>query len=153
MENNNSDYIKWEPKFEIGIPVIDEQHKKLVSLCNTLYKEIIKSKSEEIIKWETPLKSALKECADYVQKHFHDEELLMAAAGYTDIETHKKAHHEFAKKILDTVNLFPNITYTDSLKFVRFLYDWVLSHIAHYDKLYVSFVVEYYKSRKEGMGK
>ena len=27
------DFIKWEKRFELGIPVIDAQHKRLVELC------------------------------------------------------------------------------------------------------------------------
>ena len=146
-ENMDSDFIKWDAKFELGIPVIDEQHKRLVSLCNHLYKEIMKSRSGDTIVWEAPLKSALKEGADYVQNHFHDEEVLMAAAGYENLADHKKEHQAFAKKVLDTVNLFPNITFSDALGFVKFLYEWILSHIAHYDKLFVKSVIEYSKQR------
>ncbi len=152
MENFNSDYIKWDAKFELGIPAIDDQHKKLVLLCNNLYKEIMKSRSGDKIEWEESIKGALKEGADYVQKHFHDEEVLMTAAEYGDFSIHKKEHQEFAKKVLDTVNLFPNITFSDALKFVKFLYDWILSHIAHYDRLFVKSVVDYNKQRVGKIG-
>lgn len=149
-EDIHSDYINWDPKFELGIPTIDKQHKKLVFLCNNLYKEIMNNRSGDTIEWESPMKSALKECADYVQSHFHDEEVLMGAVGYDGLSTHKKEHQDFAKKVLDTVQLFPDVTFNDALKFVRFLYDWILSHIAHYDKLFVKAVLEYYKQHREG---
>ena len=74
----------------------------------------------------------------------------MGAVGYDGLSTHKKEHQDFAKKVLDTVQLFPDVTFNDALKFVRFLYDWILSHIAHYDTLFVKTVLEYYKQHREG---
>lgn len=38
-------YIKWEKRFELGIPVLDKQHKMLVSLCNELYFSIMEHRS------------------------------------------------------------------------------------------------------------
>ena len=42
--NENSDFIRWEKRFELGIPVIDAQHKRLVELCNDLYLTIVRNK-------------------------------------------------------------------------------------------------------------
>ena len=39
------DFIKWEKRFELGIPVIDAQHKRLVELCNDLYLTIVRNLS------------------------------------------------------------------------------------------------------------
>ena len=39
----DKDLIRWDPKFSLGIPFIDEQHKHLVELCNKLYSEIMDS--------------------------------------------------------------------------------------------------------------
>lgn len=42
---NYAMYIKWEKRFELGIPVLDRQHKMLVSLCNELYFSIMEHRS------------------------------------------------------------------------------------------------------------
>jgi len=65
MENTDvGSYIKWGKKIEIGIPAIDEEHKRLVSLCNELREGIMQSKGAG---WSASLIAALHVCTDYVQ--------------------------------------------------------------------------------------
>lgn len=144
----NPDYIRWDPKFEIGIPVIDEQHKKLVELCNRFYQELLQNKAEGNPPWDQSLRSALHECVDYVKTHFKNEETLMTACSYPNFAEHKKMHDMFIKNILETTNGFQEATIGVAFKFVKFLYDWILSHIAHEDKLYVKDVLGYYRKMK-----
>lgn len=131
----NENFIVWQDRFAIGIPVIDDEHKRLVELCNELYKEIMTSKSSGR---KDAVRVALKDCADYVQTHFNNEEKLMQVCGYKDFDAHKQQHIEFTKKVLEKIQNFDNETFASSLEFVKFLYDWVLSHIAHTDTLYVN---------------
>ena len=42
-----------------------------------------------------------------------------------------------AKTVLEKSQNFEKETFHSSTEFVRFLYDWILSHIAHTDRLYV----------------
>lgn len=146
--NENPDYVKWDPKLELGIPVIDEQHKKLVALCNNLYQGILHTK-DSAGSWQESLRGTLKECADYVMVHFRDEEKILQAVGYADFANHKAQHEIYTKKILDTVQNFNTITVSDAIQFVKFLYDWIMSHIAYTDKLYVKSVQEYYAKRQQ----
>lgn len=132
--SENVDLIVWKPSFAIGIPIIDEEHRRLVELCNELYKAIMSSKNS---KRKDAVRDALKECADYVLTHFSNEEKLMQVCGYKDFESHKRTHAEFVKKVLEKSHNFENETFSSSLEFVKFLYDWILSHIAHTDTLYV----------------
>ena len=149
MENSESTFIKWNPKFETGIPTVDAQHRKLVALCNKLRSAIMKSSSAQGLKWEDSLASALRECTDYVQTHFHDEEVLMQAAGYEGYERHKKEHEAFTRKVLETAQGFSSSSVKSALQFVNFLYEWILSHIAHEDLLFAKPVMDYYKANIE----
>ena len=99
-------FISWDSKFELGIPVIDAQHKTLVSLCNDLYQQLIKNRQTSSSEWQVAFKFALKECANYVVTHFRDEEKLMQAANYSRYKEHKKEHDMFTKKVLDDVAHF-----------------------------------------------
>lgn len=42
--SDDKNLIRWDPKFSLGIPLIDEQHKHLVELCNKLYTEVMASR-------------------------------------------------------------------------------------------------------------
>lgn len=143
----DKDLIRWDPKFSLGIPLIDEQHKHLVELCNKLYTEIMESRAkygnDNNAKWQTALAGTLKECVNYVTTHFSTEEKLMMHVGYEQYAEHKARHEEFTKKVLETAKGFNSMTFADAIKFCKFLYDWVLSHIAHEDKLFVKKVMEY----------
>ena len=141
--NNNKNLIVWDSKFEIGIPVIDAQHKMLVNLCNNLYKAVSAAGKEATLERKETVKGALRECADYVQKHFSDEEKLMQLCNYEDFANHKAQHYQFTKKVLEKIQDFENETYASSLEFVKFLYDWILSHIAYTDTLYVNDLKKY----------
>lgn len=146
-----SDFIKWDPKFEIGIPVIDEQHKKLVQLCNASHQALLRQEAGGR-EWEKSISDALRECVEYVQTHFKDEEKLMKACGYSRFAEHKAVHDSFIKKVIETSYSLNGVNGTAAgtagFQFVKFLYDWILSHIAHEDKLYVKSVLDYYRQRK-----
>lgn len=133
--SEDANLIVWNPSFAIGIPIIDEEHKRLVELCNELYKTIMSSKNS---KRKDAVRVALKGCADYVRTHFSNEEKLMQICGYKDLENHKRTHAEFVKKVLEKSQNFENETFSSSLEFTKFLYDWILSHIAYKDTLYVA---------------
>lgn len=150
---DNKDLIRWDPKFSLGITLIDEQHKHLVELCNKLYTEIIESRAkygtDSNAQWQNPLAGTLKECVNYVSTHFSSEEKLMNLVGYEQYSEHKSRHEEFTKKVLEIAKSFNSMSFSDAIKFCKFLYDWVLSHIAHEDKLYVKKVVEYKQNQSK----
>ena len=147
FETGDKNYIKWDSKFELGIPTIDEQHKNLVQLCNNFYQEILQQSNKPA--FECSFSNTLHECVEYVKTHFRDEETLMKACGYEGFAEHKKRHDEFIETVLQTSRSVQNENNIKSaLKFVKFLYDWVLSHIAHEDKLYAKSILEYYRKRK-----
>lgn len=148
-ENTNEQkfLIKWETKYELGIPAIDTQHKQLVSLCDKFYQSIIAPSNDKSV-WQTNLITTLKECVAYVQTHFKAEQVLMQAAGYKDYDNHKKQHDEFTRQVLETSEKFKTSELKDAIKFAKFLYEWILSHVSYEDKKYVPCILAYIKSRK-----
>ncbi len=141
----NEDLIVWEERFAIGIPIVDSEHKRLVEMCNELYKAIVSGKADER---KTFVFNTLKECVDYVKTHFAHEEKLMQVCGYKDFDMHKKEHVEFTKKVLEKCRNFEKENYYSSMQFVKFLYGWILSHIAHTDRLFVDDLKVYLKNKK-----
>lgn len=142
-----TDFVKWDSKFEIGISVIDAQHKHLVELCNNLYLDIMRTKGDDSA-WKNAVEKSLHECVDYVKEHFSYEEKIMKAVSYSGFDAHKKMHEFFSLKILETSKTFSTIDISSAIKFVRFLYEWIFEHIAHEDKLYVPLVSKYLQDKK-----
>lgn len=142
MGNETNVFIQWNAKYEVGIPKIDSQHKHLVELCNELHESIV---SDNPLAQKQHLVSTLKECVAYVGTHFKDEEKLMQAAGYEDFSAHKAKHDMFTKQVLETAQNLNSQDRLASIKFVKFLYEWLISHISYEDKQYVPVVDAYLK--------
>lgn len=142
---NEENLIIWSPNFSIGIPAIDQEHMKLVRLCNNLYKSVLAEKAKDSPERKEAVKTALRECADYAKTHFKSEEKLMQQCDFQGIEKHRSEHKTFIKMILDKIQSFDKEDFASSLEFVRFLYDWILYHIAHTDTLYVEKLKEWHE--------
>ena len=56
----DEDFIKWDPKYKIGIPVIDAQHEHLVHLCNDFYQSLLKNNDME--NYHSLVKETLETC-------------------------------------------------------------------------------------------
>ncbi len=149
MTQQDEDLLVWDKKFELGIPTIDAQHRRLVELCNSLYQGIIRQKSEGKAGWQAALSETLRETAGYILIHFRDEEKLLKAIGYEQFAEHKQRHQEFVAKTTETISSFDKATFQTAFDFVKFLYEWILRHIAYEDKLYVKAVKEYMAKREE----
>jgi hemerythrin len=135
--------VEWDNRYSIGIPFIDDQHKELVRLTNELYQGCLKG--DEAAK--AFFAKTVKGTVDYVKYHFSAEEKLLENVKYPELPNHKKFHEAFVKQLLDNVRSFqegkkfvPNV-------FVRFLRDWILSHIAVEDKKYAAYI---FNLKKQG---
>jgi hemerythrin len=135
--------VEWNTKYSVGIKLIDEQHKKLIEMTNTLYKGCLGG--EEAAR--TYFMETIQEAVDYVKYHFSTEEKLMAKVNYPSLADHRKQHESFVLKILMDVKNFRDGQKFVPILFVRFLNDWVLSHIAVMDKQYAKYILQL---KKEG---
>ena len=140
-------YIKWDPKFKIGIPVIDEQHEHLVKLCNDFYQSLLQNKDSD--SYRKLIKETLEKCLNYAATHFKEEERLMQASKFSGYKQHKAAHDEFAAQCMITSSEIDSLTVSEAIKFAHFLYDWINTHIAHEDRLYIPTLVEYLKTQQK----
>ncbi|MDR0388580.1 MAG: bacteriohemerythrin [Spirochaetaceae bacterium] len=142
----NNGIIRWDKRFSVGIPVIDEQHKNLVNLTNELFLSCIKDTDSA----NDNFKKIVHKLVLYTKNHFSIEERIMETLNFPDIATHKKEHEAFIKQILQGVEDFSRSSRFVPNKFVRYLRDWILAHIAMTDKRYADYIVECKKRRGSG---
>ena len=129
-------FVVWDEKYSVGNPKIDEQHKHLVKLINALWESCKQGKSEA----DKNFAVIIKEAAEYVRTHFNTEEQLMTKYNYPDYKNHKVEHETFIVEILNSVKEFQEGKQFVPNKFVRYLRDWLLQHIAISDKKYTPFI-------------
>ncbi len=128
--------IVWTDEFSVGIKEIDEQHKKLVDLINTLIEADDLSVTSDIIA------ETLSELTQYVSYHFTTEERYMKEIDYPDFENHKQEHIKFKKQtvnfLLETMEMKDEVP----LEILSFLKDWLVHHILETDMKYKPYFEE-----------
>ncbi|MDR3115755.1 MAG: bacteriohemerythrin [Treponema sp.] len=129
-------FVAWEDRYSVGIPSIDEQHKELLVLTNKLYDAC--RDGEE--KARAYFKEVIRGAVDYVQFHFTSEERIMERINFPELATHKVQHTSFVKQVLEEVKSFESGKSFVPNNFVRFLRDWILTHIALSDIKYAEYL-------------
>ena len=84
--------ISWTADLDTGIPLIDQQHRRIVDFINHL--EVAKNAGDK-----EAVKQIVYDCVDYTLSHFAFEESLQEEAGYAYCKPHKKVHELFARKV------------------------------------------------------
>ncbi|MDR2797603.1 MAG: bacteriohemerythrin [Treponema sp.] len=135
-----STFITWKDTYSVGIPQIDEQHQELVYLTANLYTACMQGTESGRLYF----KQAIHKIVQYVSFHFSAEEKLMERIEFPEFAEHKKQHESFVKKVLEEVKKFEGGKAIVPPIFVRFLRDWILTHIAEEDQKYGDYV-RYFK--------
>jgi hemerythrin len=135
METEDMAMLVWKDEYAIGIPHIDEQHKHLFEIGNSIYAlledQVITDKYDKIV-------TIINELKEYTKYHFDSEEKYMLQTKYPKYLSQKVAHDDFIAKI-EEVQL-QDID-ADQESYIRelllFVFNWVLEHILKEDKLIV----------------
>lgn len=132
----SDDLLPWSKKLELGLSTIDDQHKELVRIINSLHYSMKRESDPEEIK------NILNQLSDYTEMHFSFEEMLFDKHNYVNTNIHKKFHRE----LILHVNAFKKCYGEDETKrpeeLMDFLITWLKDHILKTDKAYVSFFKE-----------
>ena len=126
--------LVWKPEYSVGIAACDEDHKKLLDLALRLAKALRK------VRVKTEAAEVLEELADYTQTHFTREEGLMEKHDYPGLEAHKQEHELMIRKVAEFKENFEQNDIKVSKEALRFLQEWLVSHINTTDKRYTQFL-------------
>ncbi|MFP5240339.1 MAG: bacteriohemerythrin [Acidobacteriota bacterium] len=128
-------YIVWNESNCLGIPIIDEQHRGIVSIINSYYSFVHEGRGEKII---VPTLMGL---LHFTSVHFLVEEELISAAGYPHMEQHVALHRALMKRTKAIAQEASTNIDTD-MKALAFLKEWWLTHINKEDRGYAPYVIE-----------
>ena len=87
--------LVWNERYNIGVEIIDREHKKLFSILNKLYDF---GHQEEKSHWVC--QEAVKFFKEHAVQHFADEEDYMASIHYEGLKTHRHIHKNFRERTL-----------------------------------------------------
>ncbi|MGP8175859.1 MAG: bacteriohemerythrin [Terracidiphilus sp.] len=125
------DFMTWTNDLSVGVAVMDDDHKKLIGIINQLHYGIKAGHDREI------LGAVLGQLMEYTRFHFAREEEFFLKTNYLGAATHKKEHENFVSRISNLQTRFKSAPAVMlDLELMRFLRDWLLTHIRGSDKKY-----------------
>ncbi|MEI6557727.1 MAG: bacteriohemerythrin [Rhodospirillaceae bacterium] len=92
------DYLKpvqWADSLSVGVKLIDDEHKLLLSIFNDLVNALRTEHSQGVAR------RVMEELAGYATYHFAHEEELMTAFRYPDFEDHRRQHEKLTAKLME----------------------------------------------------
>ena len=122
----------WQDRFNIGVEVIDREHRKLFSIMNRLMKF---REQEDKSQWVC--QEGVKYFNDHAMKHFAEEEVYMASIDYKGFETHRRLHDNFRQKTLPALEEELNRTnYSEDAisHFLGVCAGWLIGHTLTEDR-------------------
>lgn len=127
--------VQWTDKLATHIPLIDDQHKVLISLINTLHRAMLEHQTDK-----TVVSKLVAELKEYTIMHFNTEEQIFEHSAYPNIIAHKKVHRQFEDKVQSYENDIKSGKAQLSMDIMSFLKDWLIKHIQGTDHQYVPYV-------------
>jgi hemerythrin len=125
MENK---YILWTPDLEVKIDIIDQHHKKIFEILNTLYDINLHEKYEKI-------NEITKELKDYTNYHFGEEEKILKEHNYPAYLNQRDLHDKFRRVLV--IYSDPKIANSQKelcTNLLFFVQKWFINHIKEVDK-------------------
>ena len=138
MTSKIPSFIEWDDRLKFGILPVDKQHEQLVLLTNNLHLACLRGTETAYDNFIT----AIHKTVEYVRYHFTTEEKLMLLVEYPGYYDHKLEHESFIKEVLVQTRKFEINKHLVPNRFVYFLKEWILSHIAVSDKAMAEFIIQ-----------
>ncbi len=122
---NHNVFIKWDVKYSLGIPILDEQHRGIVTTINSLHFGIRHHYIENTF---API---IEMMSDYTRIHFEIEEAYLEMLDFSQAKRHHELHGELMEQLLHTGKM--SLYNKDPHHFLDFLKSWWISHICNED--------------------
>lgn len=122
--------IEWTEELATGVDIVDRQHREIFNRYNQFLAACKSGKGRE------ELLDILSFLAGYVEVHFAEEEKLMRASNYPDIQGHLDEHRALGKQVVSLREQLaahgPTIGILTETN--RQLLDWLVDHIKKSDR-------------------
>ena len=128
-------FMNWSDAYSIGVPVFDEEHKRLFKMINDLY-ETVDAGSEDVALW-----NIVCELVDYTATHLLHEELYFFECNYPEAERHVSEHAELRRQAFafrNRININPSPEAAAGL--LLYLRDWQVRHMMDEDKKFGAYL-------------
>jgi hemerythrin-like metal-binding protein len=125
---SNATLIEWGPELELGIPLLDAQHRSLIDLANRLFEELKRDKAGE------EARRAVAELFAYSATHFADEEAFFERFNFPSRDRHASSHEAFIARAAEFEDRLTAGSPAETAELLAFLQSWIRRHIAREDR-------------------
>ncbi len=132
--------FQWKREYDLGVPIIDEQHRGLCAVLNSLQYAVANNIGEYM------LEPTIEMVKAYARVHFMTEELLFKQYGYPGAQHHAGLHEKLVETIFDIGQ--ESMFNQDPGQFLQFLKNWLNQHILVEDRKYCDWFRETGKLRQ-----
>ena len=120
-------FMSWRKEYEVGVPQIDDEHRRLFSLINEYHDEHARGDTR------AQIPRLLNQLVSYAEEHFQHEEKLMSDNGYPLLDKHRELHHDLVASVFainERLAADPGRARTEILQLVK---NWLVDHIIKND--------------------
>lgn len=120
--------INWNNGLNIGVKELDDDHKNILKIINTLSVAIRDDETEAVID------SIFDDLEENTKTHFNREEIFLQKCNYPKIKERIEHHRDLIKKFPELKTKLTNSLNTENAQEVSyFLTDWLFNHIIEED--------------------
>jgi hemerythrin len=123
----------WKKEMAIGHQVVDDEHKLLICLINSVEIALKADNHENIILF------LIRELQGYTRSHFAQEEKIMVERSFGGYEEHKLAHQKILHEIEELAESVKAAIASEhgfdaeEMKLVPLLRSWIIDHVLQMD--------------------
>ena len=126
---------QFEDRFLVGVEQVDREHRRLFEIAGRTYDSL----GIDAAAGRGMIREAVAGLIGYTTTHFASEEALMAAAGYPELESHRRLHEHLLLRVRDMEMRVEIDDPTVAFDLTRFLYRWLVEHIETSDRKFGEF--------------
>lgn len=127
--------FNWDDDLDLGIELIDQQHKQIISKANTFFISYKAGHPSQ------RLQDCLSFLEQYVLYHFQAEEAFQVECGYPEYRSHQAQHSMLKMQFKFHATQLNAAAFSGERvdAFYGFLREWIIGHILSEDKSFASY--------------
>ncbi len=123
-------YFDWTEDLGVGIAGMDDEHRRLVELLNTLGVAMRGKSRREV------LKAMVHAFVEQARAHIANEEREMGEHGYAELDSHRAEHERFSVELSALERRTSEAGFAVKTETVDHLKAWLCAHFKGADGLY-----------------
>lgn len=128
-------FLSWRKQYEVGVPLIDTEHRKLFNLVNEFHEAYIHGEGRK------DSLRILNRLVAYAEEHFQHEEALMDEQEFPQRDRHRDLHAELVTSVFAINEEFAADPAKASAETLQFVKRWLQDHILQEDMEIADFVL------------